>query len=122
MSRPRRRPLTPREHRDHAQAHLDQVLDLWKERASSPEVQALALMALTHAVLAIAPDLVTPCPGECGRRVRPGHLVCGPCWRQIRVPLERAVWSHRRAYQKNPTAERWAAYTAARETALEAIP
>jgi hypothetical protein len=32
------------------------------------------------------------CPTGCGRVVRIGHLMCGPCWGQVPYALKREVW------------------------------
>ena len=60
-----------------------------------------------------------PCPADCGRIIRPGLLVCPPCWRRVPRDLQAAVNSTWAAYRRNPTDARWAAYAEAREAALD---
>jgi hypothetical protein len=62
------------------------------------------------------------CPTGCGRTVKPGHLMCGPCWREVPKHLQVDVWRTWRAYDKEPSDQRFMEYSAAREAAVAAIP
>lgn len=59
------------------------------------------------------------CPTKCGRNVRRGHLMCGPCWRLLPAELQRPVWATWRRFLA--TGEGFADYQAARADALEAV-
>lgn len=67
------------------------------------------------------------CPTGCGRKVRSGHLMCGPCWSEVPGDLQRDVLRTWRAYSRSAAAgaddfpERGQAYEAARTAALEAV-
>lgn len=64
----------------------------------------------------------TPCPTGCGRGVRTGHLMCGPCWHQVPRDLQRDVVRTWKAYNDDPTDQAWFAYVEAREAALKVTP
>lgn len=74
------------------------------------------------------PEADGKCPVMCGRTVRRGHLMCGPCWSTVPKHLQSDVMRTWRAYSKAATAgaddfpERRNAYEAAREAALASIP
>lgn len=63
----------------------------------------------------------TPCPTGCGRKVHRGHLMCGPCWREVPKHLQLEVYRTWRAYQKEPTDPAWDAYIDARDNAIGVI-
>lgn len=45
------------------------------------------------------------CPTNCGASVKPGHLMCGPCWSLVPRPLQAEVsgtWlNYRRAFGRS---------------------
>lgn len=69
------------------------------------------------------------CPVGCGRQVRAGHLMCGPCWGEVPRFLQREVLRTWRAYSRfrgiaQPPERRLAreAYQAARDAAIGSVP
>jgi len=62
------------------------------------------------------------CPTGCGRTVRPGHLMCRPCWGEVPRELQRDVNRTWRAWSRDigDTAA-MQAYKDAREAALAAV-
>lgn len=42
------------------------------------------------------------CPTGCGRNVRVGHLMCGPCWGEVPPHLKRDVLRTWRTYKAVP--------------------
>lgn len=40
------------------------------------------------------------CPSGCGRSLKVGHLMCGPCWREVPADVQREVNRTWRAYSK----------------------
>jgi len=61
------------------------------------------------------------CPTGCGRGVRPGHLMCAPCWREVPSHLQRDVYRTWRAYNRGYTSDQWDAYVVARDAAIGSI-
>lgn len=61
------------------------------------------------------------CPTGCGRTVRPGHLMCAACWREVPKAEQRDVWRTWRTFQRVMTDDAWDAYQTARTAALTAI-
>lgn len=73
---------------------------------------------------------MTECPTGCGRKVRPGHLMCGTCWSEVPRELQRDVLStwrklsaerHRRPRDMDTWGEALAAYESAKDAALGSI-
>lgn len=40
------------------------------------------------------------CPTGCGRTLRPGHLMCGTCWREVPRHLQQDVMRTWRVYSR----------------------
>jgi hypothetical protein len=40
------------------------------------------------------------CPTGCGKNVKPGHNMCGSCWRLVPKPLQAEVWRTWDAFQQ----------------------
>lgn len=74
------------------------------------------------------PEADGHCPTGCGRAVRRGHLMCGPCWATVPKHLQRDVNRTWRAYSaaafggRDDFPEKRAGYEAAREAALASVP
>lgn len=65
---------------------------------------------------------VITCPTGCGRRVKRGHLMCGPCWGAVPRELQRDVYRTFRAWRSCPgDPDRFLAYEQAREAAIASI-
>jgi hypothetical protein len=68
------------------------------------------------------------CPTGCGRKRKPGKLMCLTCWRHVPRHLQAAVYRTCRAYgfaartAADDFAERQAAYSHAVDEALAAVP
>lgn len=61
------------------------------------------------------------CPGDCGRTVRPGHLLCPACWREVPRAEQRDVNRTWRTFRRTMADADWDAYMEARGAALTAI-
>lgn len=63
-----------------------------------------------------------PCPAQCGRRIRTGHIMCPACWTRVPDEIRHKVWAalHEwRAAEPARAGAAEAAFHAAREEALE---
>ena len=63
---------------------------------------------------------MSACPTGCGRSVRAGHLMCGPCWSLVPGPIQKAVYRTWRAF--NAGTGEWEPYATAREAAIASVP
>jgi hypothetical protein len=61
------------------------------------------------------------CPTGCGRTVRLGHLMCGPCWSMVPGHLQREVHRTWRGFSRGND-EMFEAYEAACESAIASVP
>jgi len=62
------------------------------------------------------------CPTGCGRRARAGHLMCGPCWREVPSNIQRDVYRTWRAWWADRgDADKMRAYTEASDAAVGSI-
>ena len=59
------------------------------------------------------------CPTGCGRQIKPGHLMCLHCWREVPKDLQREVNRTWRRCQR--TLEAFPEYAQAREAAIASV-
>lgn len=62
------------------------------------------------------------CPTGCGRTAKSGHLMCGPCWREVPQHLQNEVLRAWRKWRRDfGDTDAFEEYLGARDAAIGAI-